>query len=132
MAIVILEGPKILAGESLSNGLDCSAGTIFKLTMPFTWTHADITFQTSSDGNGYNDILHTNGLEISSAVYPNTAVIGLGLVRGFLKIRSGSRDRPVIQTEDRTFAVAIDTGPEIGGGGSGQFTVRLEHHFGGS
>jgi hypothetical protein len=71
--------------------------------------------------------MHPNGLEISCAVFPNTAVIGLGLVRGFIKIRSGSRDRPVVQTEDRTFAVAIDTGPEIGGGGGGTF--RLEHHF---
>ena len=38
MAIVVLEGPKILAGESLSDGLDCSAGQIVKITFPYTWT----------------------------------------------------------------------------------------------
>jgi hypothetical protein len=124
MAIEILNGPVIEAGESLSDGLDCSAGTIFKLTMPSGWTHADITFQTSSDGLGYNDILHTNGLEISSAVFPGTAVIGLGLIKGWLKIRSGSRDRPVVQTERRQFAVAIDTGTATAPAGN-ELRVRL-------
>jgi hypothetical protein len=127
MAIEILNGPVIEAGESLSDGLDCSAGAIFKITFPSDWTGADITFQTSSDGLGFNDIMHTNGLEITSAVFPGTAVIGLGLVKGWIKIRSGSRDRPVVQTERRQFAVAIDTGPELGGGAGGTF--RLEHHF---
>jgi len=70
---------------------------------------------------------------VLAAVRPliaGTAVIGLGLVRGWIKIRSGSRDRPVTQTARRQFAIAIDTGPAVGGGGlSG--TVRLDHHFGG-
>jgi hypothetical protein len=131
MAIEILNGPVIEAGQSLSDGLDCSAGEIVKLTMPSDWTFAEITFQTSSDGQGYNDIMRPNGTEVMCTVFESTAIIGLGLVRGFLKIRSGTRDRPVVQAERRQFAVAIDTGPEIGGGGAGQFTVRLEHHFGG-
>jgi len=92
--------------------------------MPSGWTHADVTFMTSSDGNGYNDILHTNGLEVSSAVFPGTAVIGLGLVKGWLKIRSGSRDRPVVQTERRQFAVAIDTGTATAPAGN-ELRVRL-------
>jgi len=110
MAIQILNGPVIAAGESLSDALDCSAGDIVKITFPSDWTAADITFASSSDGLGYNDLMHPNGLEISSAVFAGTAVIGLGLVRGFIKIRSGSRDRPVVQTAQRQFAVAIDTG----------------------
>jgi hypothetical protein len=92
--------------------------------MPAGWDFADITFQTSSDGVGYNDILHTNGLELSSAVFAGTAVIGLGLVRGFLKIRSGSRDRPVVQTARREFAIAIDTGTATAPAGN-ELRVRL-------
>jgi len=130
VAIEILNGPVIEAGESLSDGIDCSAGEIVKITFPSAWDFADITFATSSDGLGYNDLMRTNGLEVSSAVFAGTAVIGLGLVRGWIKIRSGSRDRPVTQTARRQFAIAIDTGPAVGGGGlSG--TVRLDHHFGG-
>ena len=50
MAIQVLNGPTIAAGDSLSDGLDCSGGKIVKITMPADWTFADITFQTSSDG----------------------------------------------------------------------------------
>ena len=74
------------------------------------WTYADITFQTSSDGVGYNDILRPDGTEVLCVVFPDTAVIGLDLPVGFLKIRSGTRDRPIEQENIRTFAVAIDTG----------------------
>ena len=57
--------------------------------------------------------MHPNGLEVSCAVFPGTCVIGMELVTGFLKIRSGSRDRPVVQEARREFAIAIDTG--VGG-----------------
>jgi hypothetical protein len=124
MPLVVLMGPVISAGESMSDALDCSAGEIVKLTMPHDWTFADITFATSSDGVGYNDLMHTNGLEVSSAVFAGTAVIGLGLVRGFLKIRSGSRDRPVVQTARREFAIAIDTGAASAPAGN-ELRVRL-------
>ena len=129
MAIVILEGPVITAGESLSSGLDCSAGQIVKITFPFTWTHADITFASSSDGNFYNDLMHPNGLEISCAVFPGTAVIGLGLVRGFIKIRTGSRDRPVIQTEDRSLRLRSTPGRRSAADWAAD--SRLRHKFGG-
>ena len=106
----------ISAGESLTDALDCSAGRIVKITMPYDWDYADITFATSSsDGNGYNDVMRPDGLEVSCAVFAGTCIIGMDLPVGWLKIRSGSRDRPVEQEERREFAMAIDTGPEIGG-----------------
>ena len=52
----VLEGPKIEAGESLSDGVDCSAGQLVRITMPYTWTPAPITFQFSTDGVFYNDM----------------------------------------------------------------------------
>jgi hypothetical protein len=108
MAIEVLNGPNIAPGESLSDALDCSGGKIIKITFPAEWTYADITFQTSSDGVGFNDVMRPDGLEVSCAVFPGTCVIGMELVTGFLKIRSGSRDRPIEQDEIRTFAIAIE------------------------
>jgi len=110
MALQVLNGPNIAAGESLSDALDCSAGRIVKLTMPKEWDYADITFQTSSDGVGFNDIMRPDGQEVMCTVFAGTAIIGMDLPVGFLKIRSGTRDRPIEQDEIRTFAVAIDTG----------------------
>jgi hypothetical protein len=127
MAIQVLNGPNIAPGESLSDALDCSAGRIIKITMPGDWTFAPITFQTSSDGVGFNDIMKPDGREVMCTVFEGTAIIGMELITGFLKIRSGTRDAPVAQEAIRTFAIAIDTGPAVGGLG-GEFTIK--HRFG--
>jgi len=124
MAIVVLNGPNIAPGESLSDALDCSAGRIIKITMPKLWTFADITFQTSSDGVGFNDIMKPNGQEVLCTVFAGTAIIGMDTVTGFLKIRSGTRDRPVVQEDIRTFAIAIDTGAASAPAGN-ELRVRL-------
>jgi hypothetical protein len=124
MAIVVLNGPNIAPGESLSDALDCSAGRIIKITMPKLWTFADITFQTSSDGVGFNDIMKPNGQEVLCTVFAGTAIIGMDTVTGFLKIRSGTRDRPVVQEDIRTFAIAIDTGTSAPAG-TNELRVRL-------
>ena len=123
MAIVVLNGPNIAPGESLSDALDCSAGRIIKITMPKLWTFADITFQTSSDGVGFNDIMKPDGREVMCTVFEGTAIIGMELVTGFLKIRSGTRDAPVAQEAIRTFAIAIDTGASAPAGN--ELRVRL-------
>jgi len=123
MAIQVLNGPNISAGESLSDALDCSAGRIIKITMPKLWTFADITFQTSSDGVGFNDIMKPDGREVMCTVFEGTAIIGMELVTGFLKIRSGTRDAPVAQEAIRTFAIAIDTGASAPAGN--ELRVRL-------
>lgn len=109
MPLQVLNGPNIAPGESLSDALDCSAGHIVKITMPKEWSYADITFQTSSDGVGFNDIMHADGREVMCTVFAGTAIIGMELPVGFLKIRSGTRDRPIEQDEIRTFAIAIET-----------------------
>jgi len=127
MAIVVLNGPNIGPGQSLSDALDCSAGRIIKITMPGDWTFAPITFQTSSDGVGFNDIMKPDGREVACTVFEGTAIIGMELVTGFLKIRSGTRDAPVQQEAIRTFAIAIDTGVAAGGLGD---TFTLRHKFG--
>jgi hypothetical protein len=109
----VIEGPKILTGESLSDGVDCTAGQLVRITMPYTWTNAPLTFQFSTDGVFFNDMFGLDGFEVKiDAVTANSGVIipeFIGRAIAHLKIRSGRRDSPVPQAEDRTFAVTILT-----------------------
>jgi hypothetical protein len=109
----ILNGPFIQPGEALSDSLDCSAGSIVRLTMPGNWTGANITFQISSDGVMFNDLVKVDGEEVMIPVVPGSAVVLAQFADymkaiAFLKIRSGSRGFPVVQAELREFAIAIE------------------------
>ena len=112
MPLQVLNGPTIAAGDSLSDGLDCTSGRIVRLTMPADWTPANVSFQISSDGVFYNDVINTSGQEIMMPVVAGSAVLVASLGDNldgvaFLKIRSGSRSHPVIQAAQRAFAVAV-------------------------
>jgi hypothetical protein len=114
MALQVLNGPFIQPGESLSDGIDCTAGAIVRITMPGQqWIGANITFQISSDGNLYNDLVDTDGKEIMMACIPGSAVV-LGQFGdylravAFLKIRSGSRNHAVVQAEVCEFSIALE------------------------
>jgi len=113
MPIEIINGPTIPAGEALSDAVDCTRGKIIKITMPGNWNQADLTFQTSSDGLMFNDIMRPDGLEVVCAIVPGTAIIGLELITGFVKFRSGTREHPVNQNELREFAIAVLKPPVI-------------------
>jgi len=119
----ILNGPIIDAGESLSAGIDCSAGPIVKVTMPGNFVGDTITFQTSSDGIMYNDIFQPDGTELMFRVIAGTGIIGMRLTTGFVKFRSGTRERPVVQPELREFAVALDVAGAPAG--TNELRVRL-------
>lgn len=71
-----------------------------------------MTFQISTDGNGYNDLFFANGEEVTMVCHAGgTVVIEEGRwahAINFLKIRSGTRDHPYEQPERREFAVAIE------------------------
>ena len=123
MPLQIINGPIIDAGESLSAGIDCSAGPIVKITMPGNYVGDTLTFQTSSDGLMFNDIFQPDGTELMFRVIAGTGIIGMRLNTGFVKFRSGTRERPVVQPELREFAVALDvvTPPA----GTGELRVRL-------
>jgi len=123
MPLQIINGPIIDAGESLSAGIDCSAGPIVKITMPGNFVGDTITFQTSSDGLMFNDIFQPDGTELMFRVIAGTGIIGMRLSTGFIKFRSGTRERPVVQPELREFAVALEvaTAPA----GTNELRVRL-------
>ena len=123
MPLTIINGPIIDAGESLSAGIDCSAGPIVKITMPGNFVGDTITFQTSSDGIMYNDIFQPDGTELMFRVIAGTGIIGMRLSTGFVKFRSGTRERPVIQPELREFAVALEVASAPAG--TNELRVRL-------
>lgn len=112
MPLAIVDGPTIAADESLSDGVDCSAGTIVRITVPQEFTPANLTFQVSSDGNFYNDLFSSSGEEITVVAKPNTGIIipePWARSINFIKFRSGSREHPVEQREDCKFAIAVET-----------------------
>lgn len=113
MAIQVLLGPTILAGESLSSGLDCTMGDLLRLTMPIEWTTAPLTFQISTDGVAYNDVFNLEGFEVTlPVVVERSAVLvplDVGKAISWIKFRSGTRMEPIPQEADRAFAVAIST-----------------------
>jgi len=123
MPLQIINGPIIQAGDSLSAGIDCSAGPIVKLTMPGNWVDAVLSFQTSSDGLMYNDMFMPDGFELTYRVVAGTGIFVPRLITGFVKFRSGTRERPVVQPELREFAVALDVASAPAG--TNELRVRL-------
>ncbi|MEY9239175.1 hypothetical protein ABIF68_006794 [Bradyrhizobium japonicum] len=116
MPLNILTGPIIAAGESLSDGIDCDGGDVVRLTLPADWTDALLTFQISTDGAFYNDLIDRYGDEISVVVVPGAAIIVPNdylRAAGWLKFRSGSRSHPVPQQAQREFAITLATGSAV-------------------
>ena len=111
MPLQILNGPVIAEGESLSDGIDVTAGPLVRITMPAGWTGGNLTFQVSSDGQGYNDLFDVHGEEITIYVVPGSAVripLEWSTITAFLKLRSGTRQHPVAQEERREFSLALE------------------------
>lgn len=114
MPLVIVDGPTIAHNESLSDGANCSGGDIVRITVPQEFTESNLTFQSSSDGNMYNDLYDAEGNEITMVAQPDTTIIVAAewtKSLGFIKIRSGTRDAPVPQRKDACkFGIALETG----------------------
>ena len=122
----IVDGPTIPAGESLSDGVDCSAGTIVRITVPQEFTKANLTFQVSSDGNFYNDLYGPDGSEVTLTASPDTGIV-VPVVWSqsinWIKFRSGSRKAPVLQKVDCRFGIAVDV-PEAAPAGASRTGAR--------
>lgn len=122
MSLNIVDGPTIPHNESLSDGADCSGGNIVRITVPQEFTPANLTFQSSSNGDLYNDLYDAHGQEVTMVAKGDTTIIieaPWARALGWIKIRSGTRKAPVNQTRDACkFAIALETGA-AGGGASG-------------
>jgi hypothetical protein len=124
--LTVLNGPTIAANESLSDGVDLQGGDLVRITCPADWTEgANITFEISTDGNGYNALFTPEGEEVTVVCTPGAAIIlreqYWARAINFLKVRSGTRDNPFEQEAQREFAIAVETPAGAGGlGGSGR------------
>lgn len=122
MGLLIINGPIIQPGELLSNAVDCSGGDVVRITMAFHWTPANLSFQISTDGVGFNDLFDVDGEEVVLPVVPGVAVpINREWAKfwNFIKFRSGTREYPVIQTPDqREFAITLNVPDAVLAGAS--------------
>jgi len=118
MTISFVKAPKIAAGQSLSDVLNCSEAPPVRISMPAQWTPANLSFQMSNDGVVFEDLFDAVGKEIMVNVMPGTVARLSGnwvTAPAYLRFRSGTRDRPVVQAADRVFGVTLQ---ETGAGGS--------------
>jgi hypothetical protein len=104
----------IPAGQSVSNSLDLRSDAIIRITMPSAWTNANLTFQISDDDVRFTDLVDASGREFTLRVVPDTSVRAMDdlatmVADGYIRLRSGSRNYPVIQAASRAFAVAVET-----------------------
>jgi hypothetical protein len=120
MALTVLT-TEIPPNESLSNPLMCQgAGRIVRIGMPSDWTSAPLTFQVSRDNETYRDLYHamqsTQGEWVPyeatvPSVVPNSILLlppGAGSDLGWLRLRSGTRQMPVVQAERGQFMFVFD------------------------
>jgi hypothetical protein len=113
----------IKKGESLSDGADCTEGTILRLAAPRdAWDGANISFEVSTDDSpNYHVLLDSKGelVQIPVEVGCSTSLRDTeGLDPGWYKVRSGSKDSPTMQQADRDFSFVLWTGdaPAVPGG----------------
>ena len=112
---VLLQGPTIAAGNSLSTGLDCSSGDLLRIIMPPDWDEAPLTFQLSANTEGaqWCDAFQLDGFEVTlPTVVPNSIVIvptHVSKAVAWVRFRSGTRNDPVPQSAQRDFQIAIYT-----------------------
>jgi hypothetical protein len=116
MRLIVIDGPTIREGESLSDGADCSEGTIVRITVPQEYNDGDMpnamSFQVSSDGESYNDLYDDQGKEITIVARPNQGIVidrAWARTVAFIKLRSGTADKPTKQKEDCKLAIAVST-----------------------
>lgn len=111
MAMMVLIGPTIAAGENISNALNVSSGGVYRIVMPNVWTSAVITFQLSYDGNEFYNVYDRDGNETLMRCEP-MSVVPIGEYLFYihsLKIRSGTRREPVAQPLAAVFKVILET-----------------------
>jgi hypothetical protein len=113
LPIVIINGPTIqrLDPLSLSDAIDCTAGTLINIMSPPAWTAANLTFQVSLDNITFSNVWRSGKeLIVSCGAGRGILVRPDFYLRGmFVKFRSGTSASPVQQTAVRTFAVSIET-----------------------
>ena len=100
----------ILAGQSMSNSVDLTSGSLLMLINDGDWTPANVSFQISHDNTTFVDLHDNMGVQVLRPMGPYRGVVIPSDVTSaamYLKIRSGPLENPVKQQADRTFQCVI-------------------------
>jgi hypothetical protein len=100
----------IPAGQSVSNSADLTAGSLALVISPQVWDPANISFLVSDDNTNFVDLFDADGAEAIKAMAPGRGILvatALTQAAMYLKIRSGPRANPVIQSAARIFKLVI-------------------------
>lgn len=110
----------IPAGQSLSNGADCTGSTrLIRIIVPPSWGTVSMTFQLSSDNSIYRNLYNVtipgaayNTFEaVVSNPVPGSALTlpnNLGMDVAWMKIRSGTSIIPILQHSDQVFGLVLE------------------------
>jgi hypothetical protein len=102
----VLQGPTIDAGTAESNVLGVGTDFVVGLIAPDDWTPAVVSVMLSPQGDNYYDVFDITGRELVFNITPG-AMIQINpdslLPAAYLRLRSGTRDKPVNQTAMRRF-----------------------------
>lgn len=115
---ILIPGPTISGGQSLSNSIAANPTqspptilTLLAIITPQGWTDAPITFQWSLDNSKFYDVYNRSGAESSFVFTPNciipVAAAWDPYVFPYIRIRSGGRISPIVQTADRVFSLLV-------------------------
>jgi hypothetical protein len=110
-----IKTPTILAGQSLSDAFDASGALQLFIVTPAVWTSANVTFQASIDtGTNFFNLFGHLGPEIMLAMGDRLNAMTVVDITDFpkavfLKLRSGTRNSPVVQAQDAVFQVGVMT-----------------------
>ena len=99
----------IKAGQSLSETIDLTNKSLWMIIVPPNWTSAYLSFQLSNDCVIWGD-LYENTSELIRVVAPASAVLlstKLTQHALYMKLRSGTRDKPVAQKQDSVFQLSL-------------------------
>jgi hypothetical protein len=110
---IVTASATISAGQSLSSAVDCTSSRLVRIYMPDAWLDAPLTFEVSSDNTVFRPVHQHDGYELQMPCQPGTAILVpdfMGAALAWLKIRSGTRGRPIVQPAARAFTLIIQTG----------------------
>jgi len=101
------------AGQSISSNCDLTSSNLEMILVPASIDGGplgklNLSFQFSADGTTFYDLIHADGSEVLTPTFGGRAMDVPGEVTNgalYLRIRTGSRDNPIVQTSDRTFVL---------------------------
>lgn len=103
-------GAVIANGASLSQAIDLGDLLLAGISIPASWTAADLTFKGSVDGVTFQDLYDAAGTEVTAdAAAARHIVLEPAKFAGMrsVKIRSGTTGSPVTQGAARTLTAVL-------------------------